>query len=102
EAAWREHVGPQGGDGQIRSGGKATHGTHEEVTAGTIHRTFKEHAMTTVQAMRIARFGGPEVLEHAEVPVGEPGPGDLRIRHHACGLNFIDVYQRTGLYQIAL
>lgn len=54
---------------------------------------------TTVQAIRIEQFGGPEVLRLAEVPVGEPGPGQLRIRHHACGLNYIDVYQRTGLYQ---
>jgi NADPH2:quinone reductase len=54
---------------------------------------------TTVQAIRIEQFGGPEVLRLADVPVGEPGPGQIRIRHQACGLNFIDVYQRTGLYQ---
>lgn len=46
----------------------------------------------------IDRFGGPEVLRIEERPVGEPGPGEIRIRHEACGLNFIDVYQRTGLY----
>jgi len=39
------------------------------------------------------------VMNIVELPVGEPGPGEIRIRHHACGLNFIDVYQRTGLYQ---
>ena len=33
-----------------------------------------------------------------ELTIGEPGPGEIRIRHRACGLNFIDVYQRTGLY----
>jgi NADPH2:quinone reductase len=38
-------------------------------------------------------------MQLVELPVGEPGPGEIRIRHHACGLNFIDVYQRTGLYQ---
>ena len=54
--------------------------------------------MTTVQAVRIHQFGGPEVLRLEEVPVGEPGPGELRIRHHACGLNYIDVYHRTGQY----
>ncbi|HUG24074.1 quinone oxidoreductase family protein [Piscinibacter sp.] len=54
---------------------------------------------TTVQAIRIDAYGGPEALRRVEVPVGEPGPGEIRIRHHACGLNFIDVYQRTGLYQ---
>jgi len=46
--------------------------------------------------------GGPEVLRLADRPVGEPGPGQIRIRHHAVGLNFIDVYQRSGLYPMAL
>lgn len=49
-------------------------------------------------AIQITEFGGPEKMQWAEVAVGEPGPGEIRIRHHACGLNFIDVYQRTGLY----
>jgi len=53
---------------------------------------------TTTQAIRIEQFGGPEVLQLVELAVGEPGPGEVRIRHQACGLNFIDVYQRTGLY----
>jgi NADPH2:quinone reductase len=52
----------------------------------------------SAQAIQIRQFGGPEMLELVEVPVGEPGPGEIRIRHEACGLNFIDVYQRTGLY----
>ena len=52
----------------------------------------------SVQAIGIRQFGGPEVMALTEVPVGEPGPGEVRIRHEACGLNFIDVYQRTGLY----
>jgi NADPH2:quinone reductase len=46
----------------------------------------------------IDAFGGPEVMQLKTVAVGDPGPGEVRIRHHACGLNFIDVYQRTGLY----
>ena len=50
------------------------------------------------QAVLIRQFGGPENMEFADIPVGEPGPGQIRIRHHAIGLNFIDVYQRTGLY----
>jgi NADPH2:quinone reductase len=54
------------------------------------------------RAIQIAAFGGPEQMQLVEVPVGEPGPGQIRIRHHACGLNFIDVYQRTGLYPNAL
>jgi len=51
------------------------------------------------KAIRIQRYGGPEVLELVDVDVGEPGPGEVRVRHKACGINFIDVYQRTGLYQ---
>ncbi len=54
------------------------------------------------RAVQIAAFGGPEQMQIVELPVGEPGPGEIRIRHHACGLNFIDVYQRTGLYPNAL
>ena len=50
------------------------------------------------RAIQISAFGGPEQLQLVDVAVGEPGPGEIRIRHHACGLNFIDVYQRTGLY----
>ncbi len=46
--------------------------------------------------------GGPEQMELVDVQVGEPGPGEIRIRHKAIGLNFIDVYQRTGLYQLQL
>jgi NADPH2:quinone reductase len=49
-------------------------------------------------AIRIDQIGGPEQLKIVDVQVGDPGPGEIRIRHHAVGLNFIDVYQRTGLY----
>jgi len=49
-------------------------------------------------AIQVAAYGGPEQLRLVELPVGDPGPGEIRIRHQACGLNFIDVYQRTGLY----
>ncbi|MBK9361997.1 MAG: quinone oxidoreductase [Rubrivivax sp.] len=51
------------------------------------------------RAIQITEYGGPEKLQLVDLPVGEPGPGEIRIRHQACGLNFIDVYQRTGLYQ---
>jgi NADPH:quinone reductase len=54
------------------------------------------------RAIQITEFGGPEQLKLVDVAVGEPGAGEIRIRHHACGLNFIDVYQRTGLYANAL
>lgn len=54
------------------------------------------------RAIQIAAFGGPDVMQLVDLPVGEPGPGEVRVRHHAVGLNFIDVYQRTGLYPNAL
>lgn len=54
------------------------------------------------KAIQISEFGGPQVLRWIEVPVGEPGPGEIRVRHQACGLNYIDVYHRTGLYPNAL
>ena len=54
------------------------------------------------RAIEISAFGGPDNLRLVERTVGEPGAGEIRIRHHACGLNFIDVYQRTGLYPNAL
>ncbi|NHZ32208.1 quinone oxidoreductase family protein [Massilia rubra] len=50
------------------------------------------------KAIRMNRTGGPEVMEYVDVEVGEPGPGEARVRHAACGINFIDVYFRTGLY----
>ena len=56
----------------------------------------------TTRAIRIDQPGGPEAMHLVEVPIGEPGPGEIRIRHHACGLNFIDVYHRTGLYPLPL
>jgi NADPH:quinone reductase len=54
------------------------------------------------RAIQIDKQGGPEVMHLVDVQVGEPGPGQIRIRHKAVGLNFIDVYQRTGLYQMPL
>ncbi len=52
------------------------------------------------KAIRIHEYGGPEVLRWEEAEVGEPGPGQLRVRHAAVGLNYIDVYHRTGLYPL--
>jgi NADPH2:quinone reductase len=54
------------------------------------------------RAVQIEKAGGPEELKIADVKVGEPGPGEIRIRHKAVGLNFIDVYHRTGLYPLQL
>ncbi len=53
-------------------------------------------------AVQIRQHGGPEELQIVDVTVGEPGPGQIRIRHHAIGLNFIDVYHRTGLYPLTM
>ena len=58
--------------------------------------------MMNSRAVQIDAPGGPEVLRLVEVEVGDPGPGEVRIRHHAIGLNFIDVYHRTGLYPMPL
>jgi NADPH2:quinone reductase len=49
-------------------------------------------------AIQASRTGGPEVLEAIDIAVPEPGPGQIRIRHEAIGLNFIDTYHRSGLY----
>ena len=54
------------------------------------------------KTIQIQQTGGPEMMKLVDVPVGEPGPGEIRIRHRACGLNFIDVYHRTGLYPLPL
>jgi NADPH2:quinone reductase len=53
-------------------------------------------------AIRIHKPGPPEVLIWEEVEVGEPGPGQVRLRQHAAGLNFIDIYHRTGMYVLPL
>lgn len=54
------------------------------------------------KAIRIHENGGPEVMRWEDIEVGEPDPGEIRIRHNAVGLNFIDVYHRTGLYSLDL
>ena len=54
------------------------------------------------RAIHIEQHGGPDQLQMTQVRVGEPGPGEIRIRHHAVGLNFIDVYQRSGLYTLPM
>jgi NADPH2:quinone reductase len=54
------------------------------------------------KAMRIYQTGGPEVLRWEDVEVGEPGPGQIRIRHTAIGLNYLDTYHRSGVYPLTL
>ncbi len=51
------------------------------------------------KAIRIHEYGGPEVMRYEEVAVGDPGPGQIRVRQSAIGVNFIDIYFRSGLYK---
>lgn len=53
-----------------------------------------------VRAVRIHEYGGPEVMKFEDVTVGQPGAGEVRMRHTAVGLNYIDTYHRTGLYPV--
>jgi NADPH2:quinone reductase len=55
-----------------------------------------------IRAIRFGAFGGPEVLEYREVELDPPRPGEARVAHRAIGVNFIDVYHRTGLYPLTL
>jgi NADPH2:quinone reductase len=52
------------------------------------------------KAIRIHKTGGPEVLQWEEISVGAPGPGQVRLQQTACGLNYIDVYGRSGMYPV--
>src|SRR5664279_655862 len=60
----------------------------------------RSNSMT--HAIRFHKAGGPEVLAWEEVQLGKPGPGEARIRHTAVGLNFVDIYNRSGLYPMQL
>jgi NADPH:quinone reductase len=60
--------------------------------------SFFEKRSTMPHAIRVHSCGGPEVLKWEEIEVGEPGPGQAKIRQRAAGVNFLDVYHRTGLY----
>src|SRR5205814_8842053 len=55
-----------------------------------------------MKAIQIDRFGASDVMHLTDVPLGDPGPGEVRVRHRACGINFIDIYHRTGLYPLPL
>jgi NADPH:quinone reductase len=54
------------------------------------------------KAVRFHKTGGPEVLQIDDVPVGEPGAGQVKVRHTAIGVNFVDTYQRSGLYPMQM
>src|SRR5437868_3616689 len=53
-----------------------------------------------MRAIRVHETGGPEVLRLEEVELAPPGPGEVRVRHHAIGVNFLDIYYRTGLHPV--
>lgn len=55
---------------------------------------------TKVQGIRIEKFGGPEVMKFGDVDLAPPGPGEVRIKLYAAGVNFVDIYQRRGTYRI--
>src|SRR4051812_24615934 len=55
-----------------------------------------------MRAIQIDRVGEPEVMKLVDITVGEPGPGEVRVRHSAVGINFIDTYVRSGLYPTKL
>ncbi|MHB0886395.1 MAG: quinone oxidoreductase family protein [Bacillota bacterium] len=55
-----------------------------------------------MKAIRLHQYGGPEVLQCDEIPIPEPGPGQVRVKFEAIGVNFHDTYTRSGLYQVTL
>ena len=55
-----------------------------------------------MKAVRVNKFGGPDVMSYEEVDMPEPGATDVLVKIEAAGINYIDTYQRTGLYQIPL
>ena len=55
-----------------------------------------------MKAIRIDKFGGPEVLQYKDVDIGKPGPNEVLVKNLSIGLNYIDVYHRTGLYPVEL
>jgi NADPH2:quinone reductase len=67
---------------------------------GRGYRRFKEDRLA--HAIRIERFGGPEVLQYVETVAAEPGEGEALVAHTVIGVNFLDIYHRTGLYPLPL
>lgn len=64
--------------------------------------TLNSNPSRPMKAVRIARTGGPDVMELTDIPTPHPGPGEILVRHQAIGVNFIDTYHRSGLYPVKL
>src|ERR1700752_925292 len=75
---------------------------HRRLVSSSRIRQHNQDRPPMSKAVRIDRNGGPEELKIVDVEVGDPGPGEIRIRHKAVGLNFIDTYQRSGLYPLPM
>src|SRR4030081_3901211 len=78
------------------------HATGRSGSVGRFPFYFTWGLYSTTHATPFKNPGGPEVLVWEEVNVGKPGPGEARIRHTAVGLNFVDIYNRSGLYPVQL
>ena len=58
--------------------------------------------MATMQAIRVHQYGGPEAMDLESLPIPTPGPGQALVNVQAAGVNFIDIYQRSGAYKLPL
>ncbi|CAM6112797.1 unnamed protein product [Calypogeia fissa] len=76
--------------------------TRRAISGGCRAQWTSAAEMVKVKAIKVNQVGGPEALSWEDIEVGEPGEGQVRIRHTAIGLNFIDVYFRTGVYKSAV
>src|SRR3954466_12455084 len=61
-----------------------------------------DETVATMQAIRVHQYGGPEAMELEQLPVPMPGPGQALVKVEAAGVNFIDIYQRSGAYKLPL
>ena len=74
----------------------------QKIVASGFTRAQAIETAATDHGLRITRTGGPEVIEWVDVDLPPPGPGEVRMRHHAVGLNYIDTYHRSGVYPVEL
>ena len=88
---WNEAVNCNSASTRIRCRHYIHSFSRSPILKGTLHMAH---------AVRVHKYGGPEVLIFEEVDVGRPGPGEVLLRQHAIGVNFIDIYQRSGLYKL--